>query len=100
MQFFENIAIRPDGSSDRTLHDLFSTLKRAELRSNIGIQNHRFKKDLRYVPITDFFGSTIDVHVTNVGYWDDIWWLCLVTSKHKKNEEEGGREMCAVNKYV
>ena len=47
MQFFESIAIRPDGSSDRTLHDLFSTLKRAELRSNIGIQNHRFKKDLR-----------------------------------------------------
>ena len=43
MQFFENIAIRPDGSSDRTLHDLFTTLKRAELRSNIGIQNHRYQ---------------------------------------------------------
>jgi glycosylphosphatidylinositol transamidase (GPIT) subunit GPI8 len=68
MQFFENIAIRPDGSSDRTLHDLFKTLRHANLKSNVGIQNHRFEKDLRDVPITDFFGSTIDVHVTNVGY--------------------------------
>lgn len=68
MHFFEGLAIRADGSSDRTLHDLFETLRRADLRSNIGVQNHGFAQDLRQVPVTDFFGSTIDVHLTTVGY--------------------------------
>ena len=66
--FFEGLAIRADGSSDRTLHDLFETLRRADLRSNIGVQKHRFAQDLRQVPVTDFFGSTTDVHLTTVGY--------------------------------
>ena len=62
------------------LHDLFETLRRADLKDNIGVQKHRFAQDLRQVPVTDFFGSTTDVHLTTVGYYEAVgrsvlWWI-------------------------
>lgn len=68
MLFFENIKVRSDGSSDRTLQDLFNWLHRSDLRSHIGINQKNYHRKLSQIPVTDFFGSAIDIHVTSKGY--------------------------------
>lgn len=61
LEFLESI----DKSSKKTMADLFASYNPKDIHSNPGIRSDLFKKDLKDVLITDFFGNIQDVHVDN-----------------------------------